>query len=173
MSGFLLAAVLSLPAAGQGLDPFENVSSERLADAILGMAPATDSTALVRAAIACEMDEVRSLAAKVDVDQLDQKTGTRAINAAAYSGCLDAVDFLAGEKNAELDLPDLMGWTPLMTASYACHPDVVGALLRRRADRAAMDRAGDTAASLASKASRGPRSRACADVISLLNAPAD
>lgn len=149
---------------------FDSIPQERLGEVFLGMAPATVGTELIRAAIACDVDRVKLLAEKVEVNALDEKTGTRALNGSAYSGCVEAARFLIEEKHADVNLADLMGWTPLMTASYRCSPDLAQLLVSKGALLDVKDRSGETAASLCEKAARGDRSGACAQTSKLLRA---
>ncbi|VDN24194.1 unnamed protein product [Cylicostephanus goldi] len=44
------------------------------------------------------------------------------------AGHFDVVKILL-EAGASVDLPDMMGWSPLMWAVYKCHPEVVDLLL--------------------------------------------
>ncbi|MEK7389186.1 MAG: ankyrin repeat domain-containing protein [Elusimicrobiota bacterium] len=167
----IAAALVPSPSMAQ----LENLSPERLCEIGVGdYCPETAHTKLVRAAHACRLDEVRSLIETegLDPNVLEEKTATRAVNAAAFAGCLPVVQYLRNA-GAALDLADALGWTPLMVAAAKCRDAVVSDLLcRGKARLDIADRFGDTALALARRAASAEASPSCAESLRLLSDPA-
>eukprot|EP00472_Partenskyella_glossopodia_P008673 CAMPEP_0197518852 /NCGR_PEP_ID=MMETSP1318-20131121/4094_1 /TAXON_ID=552666 /ORGANISM="Partenskyella glossopodia, Strain RCC365" /LENGTH=309 /DNA_ID=CAMNT_0043069501 /DNA_START=137 /DNA_END=1063 /DNA_ORIENTATION=- len=96
----------------------------------------TPSDEFVSAALAGDMNQLRQLRSRVDLDCTNSKYGWTAVMAAAGNGHIECLGYLV-ECKASLDKRDRNGWTAVMLAARSGMLDIVYYLVVKGADLSA------------------------------------